>query len=144
MGTTPLAMLGKLPEGVKLQDGLTAVAHQLIQRLKADATFAQAKKLVTSACLITGLRVRRDVAKQVFQGVLHVFDLRESSTFLGLQGDRVNQSQRLILLMGNKRFGTAGEPVISRLENVIDLEHLERIAVRMVEASDWDDLLATP
>jgi len=34
--------------------------------------------------------------------------------------------------------------VRQRLEAITDLKHLERMFHRLLEASDWDDLLGTP
>ena len=42
LGTTPLAMLGSLPQGVPAPDALTAVAQRLIERLEREAPADQA------------------------------------------------------------------------------------------------------
>ena len=60
LGVTPLAMLGRLPEGLTLKDGLAAVAGQVVERLMNEAPPDRVKKLLTDAYLLTGLRVRRE------------------------------------------------------------------------------------
>ena len=51
-----------MPEDLSLEDGLTAVAQRVVERLTHEAPPDRAKKLLTDALLLTGLRVRRDVA----------------------------------------------------------------------------------
>ncbi len=55
LGTTPLAMLGALPEGMPTLDGLSLVAQRLIERLEREASPEIVRKLVTAAFLLTGL-----------------------------------------------------------------------------------------
>jgi hypothetical protein len=49
LGIAPLAMLGRLPGGLSLEDGLAAVAHRLVTRITKEATPERAKKLLTDA-----------------------------------------------------------------------------------------------
>src|SRR5271166_1813271 len=69
LGVAPLAMLGRLPENVSLEDGLSVLARQVVERVTTEAPLERAKKLLTDALLLTGLRVRRDVARKIFRGV---------------------------------------------------------------------------
>src|SRR5204863_4463359 len=69
LGVVPLAVLGRLPEGLSLEDGLATVAQRVVDRLTREAPPDQVKKLLTDAYLLTGLRVRRNVAAQIFRGV---------------------------------------------------------------------------
>jgi hypothetical protein len=47
LGVVPLAMLGRLPEGLSLEDGLAAVAQRVAERVTSEAPPEQAKKLLT-------------------------------------------------------------------------------------------------
>jgi hypothetical protein len=69
LGVRPLAMLGKLSEGSSLEAGLTAVAQRIVERLIKETPPDRVKKLLIDALLLTGLRVRRDLAKKIFRGV---------------------------------------------------------------------------
>ena len=62
LGVVPLAMLGRLPENVSLEDGLSVLARRVVERITTEAPPERAKKLLTDALLLTGLRVRRDLA----------------------------------------------------------------------------------
>jgi hypothetical protein len=142
LGTTPLAMRGALPPGVALPDALTAVAQRLIERLEREAPPDQARQLLTAAFLLTGLRVRRDVARQVFRGVRA---MRDSDTYLAILDEgREEQAKKYILRLAQKRFGPADEAIKARLNGITDLERLDRLHDRLLDATNWEDLLDTP
>jgi hypothetical protein len=144
LGTAPLAVLGALPPGVALPEALTAVAQQLIERVEREAPPDRARKLLTAAFVLTGLRVRRDVARQVFRGVRA---MRDSDTYLAIleEGEEA-KAKKVILRQGEKRFGPPPEPVTTKLNGITDPQRLDRLIDRLFEATatDWEDLLDTP
>ena len=71
----------------------------------------------------------RGVAKGVAQGVA--------------QGT-VEELWRVLILQGRKRFGAVPTTVDAALRAVADQARLERMAERIFDATNWDDLLATP
>jgi hypothetical protein len=138
----PLAVLGQLPEGVELREGLTLVAQRLIERLEREATRDLARKLLTAAWVLTGLRVRRDVAVEIFRGVRA---MRESDTYMAIIDEgREEGMKSLLLLLGEERFGPSDESIRARLESITDLEQLRRLGVRLLRVSNWQALLETP
>jgi len=142
LGTTPLAMLGALPEGVPTLDALTAVAQRLVERLEREAPPERARKLLTAAFLLTGLRVKRDVARQVFRGVR---TMKDSDTYLAIIDEgREAEAKSVILRLGQKRYGPPDEGITVKLDGITDLERLHRIAERLLDAPSWQDLLDTP
>ncbi len=144
LGVTPLAMLGRLPEGVPLQDGLTAVAQRLLERLDREAPTDRTVKLLTSAFLLTGLRIRRDRARQVFRGVRA---MRDSDTYMAILDEGAEaKAKNIILRQGQKRFGPPDEAAAARLSSISDLDRLDRVTDRLFDASakSWQDLLDTP
>ena len=76
-GVVPLAMLGRLPEGLSLEDGLAVLAQRVVERLQQEAPPERVKKLLTDAFLLTGLPVRRDVAARILRGAraMHESDM---------------------------------------------------------------------
>jgi len=79
--------------------------------------------------------------------------LEESTTYQlilnkGLtQGEargRTVEAQSLVLTLGTQRFGSPAPPAEATLRAIADRERLERIAARLLTATDWNDLLATP
>jgi hypothetical protein len=142
LGVAPLSMLGRLPEGQSLEDGLSAVAKRLVDRLTQEAPPDRAKKLLTDAFLLTGLRVRRDVAARIFRGVRA---MQESDTYLAIIDEGQEKATReIILVVGEDRFGPPDESVKARLNTITDLHRLKRIARQTPKAASWQETLDTP
>jgi hypothetical protein len=142
LGVTPLAVLGSVPENVSLEDGLATVAQRLAERLVREAPPERVKKLLTDAYLLTGLRVRRDVAKGIVAGVRVMHD---SDTYLAILEEGEEKARREdILVVGEERCGPADETVRSQLANVTDLERLKRMLRRAAKAANWQEILETP
>jgi hypothetical protein len=145
LGTAPLAMLGALPADVPLEEGLAQVAQRLIERLNREAPPERARKLLTSAFVLTGLRVRRQVARDIFRGVRA---MQESDTYQAILDEgKEAQMKRIILLLGQKGFGPPGEAITARLNAITEnVERLERVMERLYDgrATSWEDLLNTP
>jgi hypothetical protein len=142
LGVTPLAMLGRLPEELSLEDGLAAVAGRVVERLLNEAPPERARKLLTDAFLLTGLRVRRDVAARIFRGVRA---MQESDTYLAILDEgREKHAKKTVLLVGEKRLGAPDESVKAQLAGITDLERLDRMILQAVTASGWQEILDTP
>ena len=69
LGASPLALLGALPEGTEQIQGLTGVVQRLIDRLEREREVAvgQKRRLLASAYVLTGLRLRPNEARQVLE-----------------------------------------------------------------------------
>ena len=142
LGVVPLAMLGELPAGMTLEEGLASVAQQIARRLEQEADPARAKKLLTDAYLLAGLRVRRAVAARIFRGVRV---MHESDTYLAIIDEgQEKHAKKILLRLGTKRFGPVDEAAQAKLNAITDLERLDRQIERVQEASGWEDLLNTP
>jgi hypothetical protein len=142
LGVAPLAMLGRLPDDLSLEDGLASVARQVVERLTREAPPDRAIKLLTDAFLLTGLRVRRDVAARIFRGVRA---MQESDTYLMILDEgREKASREALLVFGEERFGPADESVKAQLSTVTDLERLKRMIRRAAKATSWQEILDTP
>jgi hypothetical protein len=142
LGTAPLAMLGALPQDVPLVDALTLVAQRLIERVEREAAPERTRKLVTAAYLLTGLRLRREQARQIFRGVRA---MRDSDTYLAILDEgREDEAKNCIMRQGTIRFGAPDETITTKLNAITDLERLHRLEDRMVAAANWQELLDTP
>lgn len=142
LGIMPLAVLGKLPKGVSLEDGLEVVARRIVERLIKEASAERAGQLLARALLLAGLRVQRNLAFQIFEGVQM---MEESDTYLAIldQGEE-RGIRNMILMLGQDRFGAADESVKSELQSITDLARLRRIGRATPKAATWQELLATP
>jgi hypothetical protein len=142
LGVVPLAMLGRLPAELSLEEGLSVVAQRVVARLTQEAPPEQVKKLLTDAYLLTGLRVRRDVAAQIFRGVRAMY---ESDTYLAILDEgQVRATREDVLVVGEERLGPADEAQRSSLTNISDLDRLKRMHRRAVKAASWQEILDTP
>ncbi len=142
LGVAPLAVLGRLPAGLSLEDGLAAVAQQLVDRLVKEAPPERAKRLLTDAFLLTGLRVRRDAAARIFRGVRA---MHESDTYLAILDEGQEKCAReLVLSVGEVRLGSVSEAGKAQLAAVTDLARLKRMVRCAAVAANWQEILDTP
>jgi len=142
LGAASLAVLGALPEGADLVEGLTGIAQRLIERLEKEAEPRQKKLLLTAAFVLTGLRIKRNQALQVFAGVRA---MRESDTFLAILDEgREIQARRDIRLLPEEHLGEPDEQTLTHLEGITDIDRLERIIKKVGKVPSWRDLLDTP
>jgi hypothetical protein len=139
VAAAPLALLGRLPEGTEVVEGLTGIAQRVVERLDREAPREQVPKLLTAAWLLTGLRVRRDLARDIFRGVRA---MRDSDIFMAIIDEgREQEAKRIILRLGQKRFGPPDEAIKTRLQAITDIDLLERLSDELLDASSWSDLL---
>ncbi|MHB1424633.1 MAG: RpnC/YadD family protein [Gemmataceae bacterium] len=142
LGTLPLAPLGRLPEGAAPEEAFPGVIDRLRERIHSEAPPSEVAKLLTAAFLLTGLRWDRNRAFQWFQGESAMM---ESDTYLYiLEQGEAKAARKILLLQGRERFGEEDENVRAVLEGTTDLERLERMSVRLLEVSSWQELLQTP
>jgi predicted transposase YdaD len=158
VGTLPLSVLGRLRSGVKLTKGLRAVVECLAGRLEAETDEGERKRLLTSAFVLSGLRLEPPQALEVFRGVQA---MKESTTYQmilnegiekGIEKGRkegieegVNKTSRAAIVnLGQDLHGKLTAAARKKLDAITDAGRLERILNRVVKAKGWDDLLATP
>jgi hypothetical protein len=141
-GALPLAVLGQLPAGRSDEAGLAWVVHEMDRRLRRQADPADARRLLTAAFVLSGLRVPDEIAQRTFQGVSA---MRESSTYQFILREGAAEGiQRVLLRQGRKRLGEPDESVQAALKAITDVDRLERMSERLLEVRTWQDLLATP
>ncbi len=144
VATLPLAVLGKMPAGVKLKTGMAGVVQQVIERLLEKAPKDQVRRLLTAAYVLTGLRVPRQVARDLFQGVRA---MRESDTYMeildeGRDEGRVEEAKKLLLHWGKKSLGVPGKADKAVLAAITDVQRLERLHYHLGDVKTWQELLA--
>jgi hypothetical protein len=91
------------------------------------------------------MRVRRQVARDIFRGVCA---MQESDTYLAILDEgREAQMKKILVQFGRERFGPPDEAITARLNAITDnVERLERLIERFIQgtATSWQDLLDTP
>jgi len=148
LATLPLAVLGELPETLGLDDGLAAVVRKMVERLEREAAPNEADRLLTAAFVLTGLRLPRTVAFELFRGVR---SMRESDTYQaildegreeGREEGRVDELHRTLLRQGRRRFGEPDEETRQAILDIQELGRLEDLSERLLDVFTWDELLA--
>ena len=71
--------------------------------------------------------------------------LEESDTYLMILERGEERARRSdVLLVGEKRLGTADQSIRDELERVADRERLKRMLSNAVTAASWQEILDTP
>ena len=100
------------------------------------------KKLLTDAYLLTGLRVRRNMAAPNFSRSSKT--VHESDTYLAILDEgQEKATHEDILLFGEERLGPADESVKSQVDAITDLARLKRMIRRAAKAGSWQEILDT-
>lgn len=158
VGLAPLALLTN-----EAAADLPAAFGRLEQRLRApDLSGKLTEELFLNTFVLGGLRYDETRLTDLYRSLS--MTLEDSTTYQwivrkglqqglqqgrqegrqqGRQEGRSSEAQDLLLRQGTKRFGA--EPTAEpRLRAITDLDRLGRIADRILDATGWDDLLATP
>jgi hypothetical protein len=149
----PMAPLTNVAESA-----LPELVQRMADRINAEPE-ARAAMLWTATYLLMGLRFTNEFATQLLEGVQN---MQESTTYQailkegldkgliegrneGLIEGRVSEAQRLLLMLGETRFGEADEAIRRSVEAILDLERLERLTRRVLDTKvqDWNGLLGT-
>jgi predicted transposase YdaD len=142
LGTLPLAVLGKLPKQVSVTEALARVVAQIDDRLEHDAPPAEAGKIMTAAFVLSGLRITKEEAFQLFRGAKA---MQESTTYQAiLEEGQIKEAKKMLLIFGTDAFGPPSESVKQQLAEITDLKHLEALAKSIRKSSSWQKLFEGP
>ena len=144
----PLAPMTHVPES---EEALRGLVRRMAERINAEPE-PRAAKLWMATYLLMGLRYEESFASQLLEGVQN---MKESTTYQailregrneGLIEGRVGEAQRLLLRLGEIRFGPPEEATRAAIEAIRDLDRLERMSDRVLDVTigEWDELLSTP
>ena len=153
LGLLPLALItdeakNRLPEVVRRMD----------ERLAAEVAPDKRKTLWAAAYFLMGLRHPPGMAAELLKGVR---EMEESSTYQwviekgmqkgiekGIEKGSKKGSKKVLketlIDLGAIRFGRPDATALTVLNSVDDMERLTRLRHRLLDAADWNDLLATP
>jgi hypothetical protein len=142
-GVLPLSVLGALPAGVSLEEGIADVVARLCRRAERTLDQQTANHVLTSTFVLSGLRLQRERARNLFPGIRAV---EESTTYQYIieQGE-VKVLKRLLLRHGTRKLGAPAKKVKAAIEqfDVDDLRRLERMFEGIATATSWDEILQT-
>jgi hypothetical protein len=137
LGTLPLAPLSDVAEA-----DLPAVIERMDQRLRNETTPDEAGVLWTAADVLMGLRYPRSLIEQLLRGI---HTMKDSVTYQAIVEEGVVKArQEDLLRLGRKRFGSSSESIEMSLRAITDPDRLARLVDRLLDATTWQELLATP
>lgn len=149
------------------RESLPIAIQRMEERIHAETKPEEAKTLLTSAYLLAGLRFSKQFIDELFTGVA---GMKESTTYRailreglaegrakGLEEGRakgrtegraegraegaVAEARKILLRLGEKRFGSPTAAVFQTVSALNSLERLEELHLRVLEVSDWEELL---
>jgi hypothetical protein len=93
---------------------------------------------VTSAYVLTELRLPRPEVRELFKGVRAV-----QEEVAAYDEAVLGKVHRILLRMGRKRFGEPPPEIEQELLQIWDEERLDQMSDRILEVNSWQELLAT-
>jgi predicted transposase YdaD len=150
LGLVPLAPLAQY-ELAMLPD----VIARIDERLERDAPASTRGDLWANIRILMGLRYDRDQVNHVLR---RVREMRESVTYQdileegriegvaigeqrGVERGRAEGERQMLLRLAARRFGAPPDAIRAQVEAISDLDQLEQLADRLLNAASWDDLL---
>jgi hypothetical protein len=68
--------------------------------------------------------------------------MEESSTYRAIvRRGRLEGARRMVLLTGEAKFGAVDTATRTAIESITDVTQLEELAVRLITAGSWQELL---
>jgi predicted transposase YdaD len=136
-GTLALAPISDVPEGE---------ARHVIRRMKGRLSGPKAPRRAADVWAATyvllGLRYSDAFAHALFEEVL---GMEESATYQAIvRRGRTEGERRLLLLLGEERFGPPDAAARAAIEQIGDGAALEALGVRLLSAESWQELLSRP
>jgi hypothetical protein len=134
----PLAPLTNVAE-----ETLPDLMRRMAERINPEPR-PRAEKLWIATLFLMGPRYEEAFAIHLVEGV---YNMRESKIYQAIVGEgRVGEAQRMLLMLGEARFGEPDEATRATVEAIHDVERLERMTKRVLDTSlhDWNGLLGTP
>ena len=141
----PLVPLTKVGETVEALWGLKA---RMAERINAEPA-PRTAMLWTATYFLMGMRYPEEFVFRFLEGVQN---MRESTTYQavlkegreeGRIAGRVAEAQRILLMLGEDRFGEPSEAIRGGIDVIHDVERLERMSRRVyaTDIHDWEGLL---
>lgn len=141
LGVVPLAVLGRFPEGSSVEESVANMARRVVERLTKEASPERAGKLLARSLLLAGLRVQRNVALKIFEGIPM---MQESDTYLMILEEGEEKARREVVLeVGEERLGPCDETVRNALAGISELARLKRMVRRAAKAASWREIIET-
>jgi predicted transposase YdaD len=143
IATLPLAPIARVSS---LE--LPGVIKRMQERLETEAKPYEIQDLWASAYILMGLIYSASVAKGLLRGV---GQMRESATYQAILREgkaegkaegKIEEAKRLLLRLGRKKLGPPKAAIKSKIEAIAELARLENLSDRILDVTNWDELVA--
>ena len=154
LGLLPLAPLADVP-----LEQVPAIIERIDRRLVEEAPAATAGTIMNATLLLAGLRMEKDKIDEL-RGRLQTMNITSESSYYrliveegmkegmkegikkGVLAGKMEESRRVILRLGQIRFGPPSEDVHKAIEAINDVDRLEQLSDRLLGVSSWAELLS--
>jgi len=141
IATLPLAPIASVSSAE-----LPGLIRRMEDRLKREATPAEATDSWAATYLLMGLVYPENVAKALLRGVRN---MKESTTYqailrAGRAEGKAEEAKRILLRLGRKRLGPPKAAIKAKIEAITDLDRLEQLTDRVLDAKSWAEGIAGP
>ena len=106
------------------------------------------KTLWLATKILTSLRYQGEQIRGLIEGIatmiLGIRGIEESWVYQDILAEgELKEARNILLSLGRKKLGQPDEQVLARVAGLGDLEHLNLLIDRLLDASSWEELLAT-
>jgi hypothetical protein len=137
VGTLALAPISNVPESE-----IRRVIRRVKERLSGPKAPRRAADVWAATYVLLGLRYSDELAHTLFEEVL---GMEQSATYQAIvRRGRAEEARRMLLLLGETKFGPPDAATQAALESLGDLAQLEELGVRLLSAGSWQELLPPP
>jgi predicted transposase YdaD len=141
VGTLALAPISAVPEGQ-----VKEVVRRMRRRLTGPRAPDKAQDIMIASYVLLGLRYSDEMAHALFGEIV---GMEESSTYQaivrrGREQARIEEAREVVLLQGEVKFGPPDGATRAALNAMNDLGQLHEMAVRLVNAASWQELIPLP
>jgi hypothetical protein len=142
LATLPMAPLADVPH-----NQIPEIIRRIDARLLAEAPAATAGKIIEATLKLAGLRLDEGEIDEL-RGRLQTVNITTESSYYrlavkeGLKQGKIEEAQRLILRLGQTRFGPPDAEDRAAIEAIQDVDRLEQLSERLLTVASWAELLA--
>ena len=147
LGTLPMAPVSDLA-GMEPAEVIRRMEERVDRESRGDAGL-----LWSATGILMGLRYRREEIQELLRGVramkesvFYQMILEEGEArgeARGVAKGEVNEARRILLRQGQRRFGPPDPITVAMIESIDRSERLEGLLDRVLDASSWENLLAS-
>jgi predicted transposase YdaD len=123
---------------------LPEVLLEMKDRITRESDEERSKEIWKATDILMNLRFEPKWIAHLLKGAF-AMELKHSPFFQEMFDEGgARELRRLILSQGEFRFGPATEQIRQSIQDMTDLDELNRLGLRILSADSWDDLLQPP